>query len=199
MNHLPLLPEVVIYSDGACTRNGRPGARASAAAVVIQDGEARAVGEYLGPATSQMAEITGAIIGLKSVKEPSRITIYTDSQYLVKCATGEWAQHVNKKYWDKLAELSKTHYVTYVWVRGHDGDFWNETADALAACILDHSKVHQDRLDAILEQRLETPQTHLYPAIPARTSRTKKERLRDLYQEMREEEGSLGHVILEAD
>jgi ribonuclease HI len=180
MNHLPLLPEVVIYSDGACSRNGKPGARASAAAVVIKDGEATAVGEYLGPATSQMAEITGAIIGLKEVREPSRITIYTDSQYLVNGATGKHERHVNNKYWDKLDELSKTHYVTYVWVRGHDGDFWNEIADSLAFSVLDHSKVHQDRLDAILDERIErSGGKMIHPAIPARNHRTKREIIRD--------------------
>lgn len=164
MHKLPLLPEVVIYTDGACYRNGKPGALASAAAVILKDGEAQAVGEFMGHGTSQRAEVTAAIIGLRALKEQSRVTIYTDSKYLVNGATGEWARHVNTEYWNKLDDLSKRHYVTYVWVRGHDGDYWNETADSLAVAVLDSRRVDQERLDEIVRSRLErAPALHLDP------------------------------------
>jgi ribonuclease HI len=90
-------------------------------------------------------ELTAVIEALRSLKRPSRVVIYTDSQYVQKGITewiGAWKARgwrtaakepvKNADLWKILDELARAHEVRWEWVRGHSGHDGNERADALA-------------------------------------------------------------------
>jgi ribonuclease HI len=92
-------------------------------------------------------ELTAAIEGLKALKEPCKVNLYSDSQYLVNAINKGWLENWKKKGWRKadksvvlnddlwkaLDELLCTHDVEFIWVRGHDGHVYNERCDELAS------------------------------------------------------------------
>jgi ribonuclease HI len=96
--------------------------------------------------TNNRMEILAAIAGLEALKEPCRVTLYSDSQYLVHAMQKGWAHRwqangwrrsnkekaINPDLWERLLELCRTHSVRFEWVRGHAGHSENELCDALA-------------------------------------------------------------------
>ncbi|HYO91051.1 MAG TPA: RNase H family protein, partial [Pyrinomonadaceae bacterium] len=74
---------VTIYCDGSSLGNGQAATRAACVALLGYRGLWRAFGTYLGTATNQQAEIAAATIGLKSLREPCRVRVVTDSRYVV--------------------------------------------------------------------------------------------------------------------
>jgi ribonuclease HI len=77
-------------------------------------------------------ELMAAIVGLRAVREPSVITLYSDSQYLIKTLTLGWKRMKNADLWTRLDQAAKPHDVDWQWVRGHNGNTGNVRADALA-------------------------------------------------------------------
>ena len=91
-------------------------------------------------------EILAAIKGLESLKEKCRVTLYTDSQYLVNAIEKNWAQKwrangwmrnkkepaLNADLWARLLKLCEFHEIKFVWVKGHAGNPENERCDQLA-------------------------------------------------------------------
>jgi len=90
-------------------------------------------------------ELTAVIEALAALKRPSRVEIFTDSQYVQKGIT-EWIRSwklrgwktaakepvKNSDLWKRLDELASQHEVKWIWVKGHAGHDGNERADALA-------------------------------------------------------------------
>jgi ribonuclease HI len=66
------------------------------------------------------------------VREPSVITLYSDSQYVIKTLTQGWKRMKNVDLWARLDQAAKPHRVSWQWVRGHNGNPGNVRADALA-------------------------------------------------------------------
>ncbi len=135
---------VVIYTDGACKGNPGPGGWGA----MLTTGET--VKELFGgelDTTNNRMEMTAVIEALAALKRPCRVTLYVDSQYVLKGMT-EWIpgwkakrwrtaakQPVkNVDLWQKLDALvsGSGHKIDWRWVRGHDGDPGNERADVLA-------------------------------------------------------------------
>jgi ribonuclease HI len=91
-------------------------------------------------------ELMGVITGLSALKEPCKVTLTTDSKYVVDSITKGWVYNWKKKgwiksdkkpalnvdLWEKLLPLLETHEVTFVWVKGHAGHPENERCDRLA-------------------------------------------------------------------
>jgi ribonuclease HI len=91
-------------------------------------------------------EILAAIVGLEALKERCTVTLYSDSQYLVKAIELGWAKRwrangwrrdkkaraLNPDLWDRLLGLCEYHDVGFRWVRGHSGNPENERCDRLA-------------------------------------------------------------------
>ncbi len=90
-------------------------------------------------------EILAAVEALRALKEPCEVTLYSDSEYLVKMMQGDWPRKwraagwkrktgpaLNPDLWGDLLDLCDTHRVTFVWVRGHAGHSENERCDRLA-------------------------------------------------------------------
>jgi ribonuclease HI len=135
---------VVIYTDGACKGNPGPGGWG----VLLRSGsnEKELFGGELGTTNNRM-ELMAVIQALSALKRPCAVTLYLDSQYVLKGMT-EWLPGWKAKGWrtaakqpvknaelwqrlDKLVQDSG-HVIDWRWVRGHNGDPGNERADQLA-------------------------------------------------------------------
>ncbi|MBK7392671.1 MAG: ribonuclease HI [Chloracidobacterium sp.] len=126
------MKQVTIVCDGSSLGNGRGNPRAAAVAVLGFKGFWKAVGEFLGSATNQQAEIAAAAIGLESLKEPCVITLMSDSRYVVETMGGTWKRKTNHEWWKRLDSASKKHQITWKWVKGHNGHAVQEVADSMA-------------------------------------------------------------------
>lgn len=84
------------------------------------------------PTTNQQAEIIAAVEALKALPAGTDVTLYSDSQYVVKTMNGEFKKKANKYLWLCLEAEADKHNVEWVWVRGHDGNEGNSTAHDLA-------------------------------------------------------------------
>lgn len=121
---------VTIYCDGAAVPN--PG-HGSCGVVLLADGKGRAFGRYLGDnITNNHAEIMAAVCGLQALKQPCTVEVISDSQYVVKTMTDGWKRSKNKDLWAMLDKEVARHTVTWTWVRGHDGNTYNEMAHDMA-------------------------------------------------------------------
>ena len=126
------MKKVTIVCDGSSLGNGRGNPRAAAVAMLGFKGLWKAVGEYLGSATNQQAEIAAATIGLASLKEPCEVKLMSDSRYVIETMGGTWKRKTNHDWWRKLDAEARRHNVTWEWVRGHNGHEVQEVADDLA-------------------------------------------------------------------
>ena len=101
-------------------------------AVLGYQGWWRAVGEYLGAATNQQAEIVAAALGLETLTEPCRVQLFTDSNYVVQTMQGNFRRKANQEWWTRLDAAAQTHRVSWNWIKGHAGHPIQETVDELA-------------------------------------------------------------------
>ena len=144
MNHKPV---VEIYSDGACSGNPGPGGWA---AVILINGERTELSGGEQQTTNNRMEILAALNALRALKQPSQVTFYTDSSYLLNGATAwlpEWKQRnwkrkkgklANIDLWQELDRALSEHEVKWVWVRGHAGNTLNEYVDQMARAAIPH-------------------------------------------------------------
>ena len=135
-------PEVVIYTDGACSGNPGPGGWG---AILISGRHERELWGGEGATTNNRMELMAAIRALEALKRPCRVELHTDSQYL-RTGITEWlaawkargwrtaakAPVKNEDLWRRLDEARLHHQVDWRWVKGHAGHELNERADALA-------------------------------------------------------------------
>lgn len=136
-------PQVTIYTDGACLKNPGPGGYG---VVLLSDGQRRELSGGFRLTTNNRMEILAAIEGLKALKQPSKVLLYSDSQYLVNAMQQGWAKRwrangwrrdtgqpaINPDLWKQLLALCEQHEVTFAWVRGHAGNVENERCDRLS-------------------------------------------------------------------
>ena len=134
---------VTIYTDGACTGNPGPGGYG----VVLLYGDHRneLSGGYRQTTNNRM-ELLGPIKGLEMLKQSCRVTLYSDSRYVVDGMEKGWAERwrsngwmrskkhraINPDLWTRLLDVCTKHEVEFRWVRGHSGNLENERCDRLA-------------------------------------------------------------------
>ena len=146
------MKKVTIVCDGSSLGNGKANSRAAAVALLGFKGIWKAVGEYLGNATNQQAEIAAAAIGLENLKESCVVTLMSDSRYVVETMGGTWKRKTNHEWWKRLESAAKRHQITWNWIKGHDGHEIQEVADDMARKIATLGYVDEILLDdAIVE------------------------------------------------
>jgi ribonuclease HI len=136
--------EIIIYTDGGCSGNPGPGGYG----IVIVYGET--IEEINGGfrlTTNNRMELMGVIDALKKLKVRDRkITIYTDSSYVVNGITKGWAKSwrknnwiksdkqkaVNPDLWGELLDLIEPIEINFIWIKGHARNKYNERCDELA-------------------------------------------------------------------
>ncbi len=137
------MKEVTIYTDGACS--GNPGA-GGWGTILVYKGKERELSGGAAETTNNRMELTAVIEGLKALKEPCKVTVVTDSQYVANGINLGWAEGwkkngwrkkdkkpaLNPELWDELLSLIAKHEVTIEWVKGHDGHPENERCDKMA-------------------------------------------------------------------
>ena len=144
------LKQVQIYCDGSSLGNGQTASRAAAVALLGYKGIWRAVGEYLGRATNQQAEVTAAAIGLEALREPCSVDLFTDSRYVVETMCGRYRRKTNHQWWQRLDQAASRHRINWQWTRGHAGHPLQEAADVTARRIAAAERVDEGFLrDAI--------------------------------------------------
>jgi ribonuclease HI len=142
--------QVTIVCDGSSLGNGRGNTRAAAVAVLGFKGYWRAVGEYLGNATNQQAEIAAAALGLENLKERCRVKVLSDSRYVVETMTGNFREKTNHEWWAKLDRAASKHEIEWQWIKGHAGHEIQEVADKAARKIAAAGEVDADMLDELV-------------------------------------------------
>ncbi len=133
---------IEIFTDGACSGNPGPGGWG---AILRSGAHEKEIfgGEKL--TTNNRMELMAAIKALEALKNPSAVTLYTDSKYVMDGLTKwlpKWKKNgwktadkkpvKNEDLWRALDEAVLRHDVVWRWVRGHDGHLENERADTLA-------------------------------------------------------------------
>ena len=146
------MKQVTIVCDGSSLGNGRGQARAAAVAVLGFKGFWRAVGEYLGNATNQQAEIAAATLGLSNLKEPCRVKLLSDSRYVVETMTGNFRKKTNHEWWAKLDRAASKHEIKWEWIKGHAGHEIQEVADKAARKIAAAGEVDGAMLDDLVAE-----------------------------------------------
>jgi ribonuclease HI len=113
----------------------------------------RAVGEYLGRATNQQAEIVAAAVGLEALREPCDVKLFTDSRYVVETMNGRFRRKSNLPSWERLDRAASKHKVHWEWTRGHVGHVLQEAADNAARRIAAAGRVDElilrDAVDSV--------------------------------------------------
>ncbi len=154
-------PEILIYTDGACSPNPGPGGWG--AVLLRQDGlEPLELSGGEEKTTNNRMELTAAIEALLSLSEPHHIEIFTDSKYLKKGIT-EWLPLWKKRNWQTmegtsvknqdlwkiLADRIRSHKIKWKWLKGHAHNKWNERADVLARGAVQRKSLPLDDDEAI--------------------------------------------------
>jgi ribonuclease HI len=134
---------VTIYTDGASSGNPGPGGYG---VVLLSGNHRKELSGGFRLTTNNRMEIMAAIVGLQALKKRSRVTIYSDSQYLVDAIQKGWAKQwrlnrwrrsnkepaMNSDLWEQLLDLCNRHEVAFAWVQSHAGNPENERCDELA-------------------------------------------------------------------
>ena len=151
------MKRITIVCDGSSLGNGQQVARAGAVAVLVYvDGEGKAqhkvVGEYLGHATNNQAEIVAAAIGLEALKEPCDVQVISDSRYVIETRNGNFREKTNHDFWKRLRDAARPHRVSWTWTRGHSGHPVQELCDKAAKKIAALGCPDESVLDDTLAQ-----------------------------------------------
>ena len=134
--------QVTLYTDGACSGNPGPGGWAC---ILLYKGTEKELSGGDAETTNNRMEMTAVIEGLKALKEPCSVDLYTDSKYVLDGAT-KWLQGWQEKGWKRadkkpvlnvdlwqvLSDLLGQHEITWHWVKGHAGNLYNERVDTMA-------------------------------------------------------------------
>ncbi len=108
--------------------------------------------------TNNRMELMAVIAGLEALNRPCEVELYSDSQYVVNAFNQHWIDGWVKKgwkrgknepvknvdLWKRLLAAKEKHWVTFIWVKGHDGHPQNERCDALATGAADGGNLIED-------------------------------------------------------
>ena len=144
------MKNVEIFTDGACKGNPGPGGWGA----LLRMGRHEKELSGSDPATTNnRMELTAAIRALQALIEPCRVTLHSDSKYVLEGITRwvhGWQKNgwktaarkpvQNAELWHELIAAASRHEFEWVWVKGHDGHPENERVDALACAAAEAAK-----------------------------------------------------------
>ncbi|MBW2107492.1 MAG: ribonuclease HI [Deltaproteobacteria bacterium] len=137
------MKNVTLYTDGACSGNPGPGGYGA----ILEYGKTtKELSAGFRNTTNNRMELMAVIAGLSALKEPCKVTVVSDSRYVVDAIEKGWVQRwqknnwmrnkrqkaLNVDLWKRLMALMKRHDVSFTWVRGHNRHPQNERCDRLA-------------------------------------------------------------------
>jgi len=138
------MKDVIIYTDGACSGNPGPGGWAT----ILLYGQHKKVisGFEPGTTTNNRMELLAVIRALESLKEKCRVTVKSDSKFVVNAFVHKWTERwiangwknsqrkpvENRDLWERLLELVAQHEVKFFYTEGHANDPYNNECDRLA-------------------------------------------------------------------
>ena len=134
---------VTLYTDGACSGNPGPGGWG---AILEYMGHKREMSGGEAKTTNNRMELTAVIEGLKALKEPCIVELYSDSKYVIDALQKGWAvgwrkrgwiksdkkPALNPDLWEVLLNLTERHQLNYHWVKGHADNPMNNRCDEMA-------------------------------------------------------------------
>lgn len=137
------MEEVTIYTDGACSGNPGPGGWG---AILMYKDNKKEISGGKKETTNNVMELTAVIEALKLLKYPCKVSLYSDSAYVVNAFLQKWIfgwqknnwktadkkDVKNKELWQELVKLTHTHDVTFIKVKGHADNEYNNRCDELA-------------------------------------------------------------------
>ena len=137
------LTKVTIYTDGACSGNPGPGGWG---AILMAGGKSREISGGEAHTTNNRMELMAVIKSLGLLTRPCEVDLYSDSAYVVNAFNQNWIEGWQKKgwvnsaknpvanrdLWEKLIDLCNTHKVTFIKVKGHADNEYNNRCDELA-------------------------------------------------------------------
>ncbi|MCL1905942.1 MAG: ribonuclease HI [Clostridiales bacterium] len=142
------MKNVIIYTDGACSRNPGPGGWGC---VLVYGAHKKELTGTEAQTTNQRMELWAAIAALEALKEPCAAELFSDSAYLINAFNqgwiSKWRQNgwinskkqpvENQDLWLRLLKAAQSHDITWRKVKGHAGNELNERCDALARAALE--------------------------------------------------------------
>ncbi len=149
------MTEVTIYTDGGC--HGNPGPGGYGAVLLCGQRRKELSGAYKHTTNNRM-ELLACISALEALKQPCRVTLHSDSKYIVDSVTKGWARRwrsnhwkrnknekaINPDLWARLLDLCEHHDVNFVWVKGHAGNKENERCDQLVQNAISKGQFEDD-------------------------------------------------------
>ena len=137
------MEKITIYTDGACSGNPGPGGWGC---ILMHNGNKKELSGGSKDTTNNIMEMTAVIEALKLLKHPCKVKLYSDSAYVVNAFLQNWTKNwiknnwktsdkkdvKNKELWQELIELTKIHNVTFIKVKGHSDNEYNNRCDELA-------------------------------------------------------------------
>lgn len=144
--------EVIIYTDGSSRGNPGPGGYG---AILISGNRKKELSQGYRHTTNNRMELMAVIAALEAMKKTRlNITIYTDSQYIVKAVKEGWLNKwlatnfakgkKNKDLWVRFYNVYKQHNIKFVWVKGHADNAYNNRCDELATAAADGNDLLTD-------------------------------------------------------
>lgn len=119
----------LIYTDGSCIGNPGPGGWAFC---IVENEQEYSMSDFVqSPTTNNRMELQAVIEALCCVNS-GNYTIYTDSKLTMNCAQGKWKRKKNLDLWKEYDQVCNGKNLTWKWVKGHNGDKYNELVNDLA-------------------------------------------------------------------
>ncbi len=155
------MTEVNIYTDGSARGNpDGPGGYGTILQFTDSQGKLheRELSQGYVRTTNNRMELMAAIVGLEALNRPCEVNLYSDSKYLVDAFNQGWIDSwvdnnwkrgksgpvKNIDLWERLLDAMAPHQVTFIWVKGHDGNPVNERCDRLATAAAQGSDLAED-------------------------------------------------------
>lgn len=146
------MSDITIYTDGSSRGNPGPGGYGT---ILMAGQHRKELSQGFRLTTNNRMELMAVIAGLQALKkEDLKVTIYSDSQYVVKAVEQGWLKNwiatdfkggkKNKDLWTIFHRLAQKHKIKFVWVKGHADNPYNNRCDVLATTAADGKNLLPD-------------------------------------------------------